>query len=204
MIIWRLWGVWDYSLQCISYYTACKIETGWAVHGMEWLWLRNLRAFLKRGSVLWQKERVSFAPNLTYIFLNICFLMCTEKILLPTFVVLQNSSTSPHPHPSLMKILYLDLATGLLKSTQWPFLGAGQNKGKLQVRLSFHLWFDLSAQACGAWNLSAGRDEWNRRNKLIRFSNDWVPRFQATRHLGRITNDRISHGVTFQQNEHKK
>ena len=97
MIIWRSWGVWDYSLHCISYYTVCNIETGWAVHGMEWLWLRNLRAFLKRGSIPWQKQRVSFAPNLTYIFLNICFLICTEK---NSFAYFCGSAKQQHFPPS--------------------------------------------------------------------------------------------------------
>lgn len=132
---------------------------------------KRFDSLTKVKSLFCSKLNIHFSK---YTFSNVC-----RKILLPTFVVLQNSSTSPHPTPHWWESFILDLATGLLKSTQWPFLGAGQNKGKIQVRLSFHLWFDLSAQACGAWNLSAGRDEWNRRSKLIRFSNDWVPSFPS-------------------------
>lgn len=181
-------GIHDYLkvMGCLGLFTSLHFllysVKNWDLLGSIWygmIWLRNLRAFLKRGSILWQKWRVSFALNLTYIFLNICFLMCAEKFfcLLLWFCKIAALPLTLTPH--WWKSFTLDLATGLLKGTQWPFLGAGQNKGKIQVRLSFHLWFDLSAQACEAWNLSGGRDEWNRRNKLIRFSNDWVPSFPS-------------------------
>lgn len=43
--------------------TVCIIENGYAVLGMEGLWLENLRASPKRGPVLW-KNADSLAPNL--------------------------------------------------------------------------------------------------------------------------------------------
>ena len=148
----------------------------------------------KEGQFFGKRQIVSLCPNLTYSFLNN---MC-RKIPLPTFVVLQKSSTFFPPH--WWKFFLLDLATGLWKSSKWPFLGTCQNKWRTQVRLGFHLWFALPAWVCGAWNLSTGADEWNRRSKLMRFDNDLVLSSQglvsqASRHLQRITNDRINHSV---------
>ena len=66
---------------------------------------KRFNSLTKAESLFCSKLNIYFSK---YMFSNVC-----RKIFLPTFVVLQNSSTSPHPHPSLMKILYLG-------SSYWP------------------------------------------------------------------------------------
>ena len=76
------------------HYAVCIIENGDAVLGMEWLWLRNLRASPKEGRRFGKMHIVSLAPNVPHGFLNYSW----RKMPLSIFLVLQHSRTFCFSH----------------------------------------------------------------------------------------------------------